>query len=140
MRLDFSPNLFIDSREIELRFIQSSGPGGQNVNKLASAAQLRFDMLGSPSLPEAVKQRVRALAGRRLTSEGAIVITARRFRSQEQNRQDAIDRLLDLLRRAAAPRTPRRPTKPSGAEKRARLAAKSRRSTLKSLRRRIPEE
>src|SRR5437763_7219527 len=116
MRIDVAPGLFIDSQEIEISFIQASGPGGQNVNKLATAAQLRFDARLSPSLPNVVKARLQGLAGSRLTRKGIVVITARRFRSQERNRQDALDRLFELIREAGKQPMKRRPTRPSVAE------------------------
>ncbi len=124
-------DLALDERDVSETFIRSSGPGGQNVNKVASAAQLRFDLRGSPSLPEPVKARLARLAGSRLTEDGVIVITARRFRSQERNREDARERLVALIRRAAEPPKPRRKTRPSAAQREERLAAKARRSTLK---------
>src|SRR5690349_25111238 len=105
--------LALDDTEISESFIRASGPGGQNVNKVASAVQLRFDARRSPSLPPEVRERVERLAGQRLTQDGVIVITAQRFRSQERNRQDALARLVALLRRAATPPRPRRPTAPS---------------------------
>ena len=126
--------IVLDDREIEESFIRASGPGGQNVNKVASAVQLRFDVAGSPSLPDAVRTRLKRLAGKRLTQDGVLVITAQRFRSQEQNRQDAVERLKSLIRQAATPRTPRRPTRPTLASKRRRLEGKSRRGAIKSLR------
>jgi ribosome-associated protein len=124
----------LDEREIEENFVRASGPGGQNVNKVASAVQLRFDVAGSPSLPEPVRTRLKTLAGKRLTQDGVLVITAQRFRSQEQNRQDALDRLIELIRRAAVRPTPRRKTKPTLASKQRRLEGKIRRSRIKSLR------
>jgi ribosome-associated protein len=132
--IPINDNLALDERELSETFIRASGPGGQNVNKVASAAQLRFDLRGSPSLPEAVKARAARLAGSRLTEEGVIVITARRFRSQERNRADARERLAALIRRAAEPPKPRRKTRPSATQRKERLAAKARRSTLKRLR------
>ena len=132
--------LFLDDSEIEESFVRASGPGGQNVNKVSSAVQLRFDLSGSRSLPEDVRERLRRLAGRRLTREGVIVIIAQRYRSQERNRQDALDRLVALVRRAAEAPTPRRPTKPSRAAKERRLQAKARRATTKERRRGQPEE
>ena len=127
-------DLTLDEGEISETFIHASGPGGQNVNKVASVAQLRFDMRNSPSLPEPVKARLARLAGSRLTRDGVIVITARRFRSQERNRDDARERLVALIRRAAEPPKPRRKTRPSAARREERLAAKARRSAVKRLR------
>lgn len=129
--ISINDDLALDEREISETFIRGSGPGGQNVNKVASAAQLRFDMRNSPSLPGPVKARLARLAGRRLTEDGVIIITARRFRSQERNRDDARERLVALIRRAAEPPTPRRKTRPSAAQREARLAAKARRSAVK---------
>jgi ribosome-associated protein len=128
----------IGEDEIEERFIRASGPGGQNVNKLASAVQLRFDVRHSPSLPEGVRARLERLAGRRLTKEGVLVITAQRHRTQERNRQDALDRLSDLIERAAVPPMPRRPTRPTLASRERRLEGKKRRGSIKSLRQRTP--
>ena len=127
-------DIVLDEREIEESFVRASGPGGQNVNKVASAVQLRFDVAGSPSLPEPLKARLKTLAGKRLTQDGVLVITAQRFRSQEQNRQDALDRLIDLIRRAAVAPVPRRKTKPTLASKQRRLENKIRRSRIKSMR------
>jgi len=128
-------DLALDESEVSETFIRSSGPGGQNVNKVASAAQLRFDLRGSSSLPEAIKARLTRLAENRLTQDGVIVITARRFRSQERNREDARERLVALIRRAAEPPTQRRKTRPSAAQREERLAAKARRASLKRQRR-----
>jgi ribosome-associated protein len=138
MLIHINRNLAIDDGEIQETFIQAGGPGGQNVNKLATAAQLRFDARRSPSLPEDVRTRLEELCGRRLTREGVVVITARRRRTQEGNRADALERLLDLIRKAAEPPDPpRRPTRPSRAVKRRRREAKSQRSTRKSERRAV---
>jgi len=133
-------NLALDEREISETFVRASGPGGQNVNKVASAAQLRFDARGSPSLPEAVKARLLRLAGNRVTLDGVIVITAQRFRSQERNREDALDRLVALIRRAAELPKPRRQTRPNAAQREERLAAKTRRGALKRQRRAAPDD
>src|SRR2546428_8577893 len=110
-----TPSISIAERELEEHFIRASGPGGQNVNKLASAVQLRFDVRRSPSLPDDVRARLERLAGRRLTREGVLVINAERHRTQERNRHDARERLLALIRAAAVPPVPRRPTKPTQA-------------------------
>ncbi|HVC51499.1 MAG TPA: alternative ribosome rescue aminoacyl-tRNA hydrolase ArfB [Stellaceae bacterium] len=121
----------LDEREISETFIRASGPGGQNVNRVASAAQLRFDVRGSPSLPAAVRERLARLVRARLTHDGVLVITARRYRSQDMNRADARDRLVALIRRAASPPPPRRPTRTPAASRRQRLANKARRAVVK---------
>ena len=121
----------LDESEFEETFILGSGPGGQNVNKVASAVQLRFDVGRSPSLPDDVRTRLMRLCGRRLTKNGVLVITARRFRTQEQNRADARARLADLIERASIVPVKRRPTRPSGAAKRRRQEEKKSRSALK---------
>jgi ribosome-associated protein len=133
-----TPHIAIDEREIEERFIRSSGPGGQNVNKLATAVQLRFDVRHSPSLPEEVRARLGRLAGRRLTNEGVLVITAQRHRTQERNRADALERLLELIRQAVVAPVKRRPTRPTKASRERRIEGKKRRSGIKNLRRQRP--
>lgn len=115
----------IDEREIEESFVRASGPGGQNVNKLATAVQLRFDARGSPTLPEAVKLRLWRLAGHRLTREGVIVIIAQQHRTQERNRREALERLITLIRQAAQPVRLRTATRPTASSRRRRLEAKA---------------
>jgi ribosome-associated protein len=124
----------LDERELEESFIRASGPGGQNVNKLSSAVQLRFDVRNSPSLPDDVRARLERLAGRRLTREGVLVITAQRHRTQERNRQDARERLVELVRRASVAPIPRRATKPSAGARERRLESKKQRGRIKGLR------
>jgi ribosome-associated protein len=126
--------LDFDEREIDESFIRASGPGGQNVNKVASAVQLRFDIRQSRSLPEAVRTRLERLGGHRVSQEGVLIITAQRYRSQERNRADALGRLVALICRAATPPRPRRPTRPSAAARERRLADKGRRARLKQQR------
>jgi ribosome-associated protein len=129
-----TPHISIDERELEERFIRASGPGGQNVNKLSSAVQLRFDVRHSPSLSDDVRVRLERLAGRRLTREGVLVIVAQRHRTQERNRADALERLVELIQRAAVAPVPRRATRPTRASRERRIETKKRRSSLKGLR------
>jgi ribosome-associated protein len=138
--IEISDDLTLDEHEISETFVRASGPGGQNVNKVASSAQLRFDARHSPSLPEPVKARLLRLAGKRATQDGVIVITAQRFRSQERNRDDARERLAALIRRAAEPPKPRRRTRPSAGQREERLAAKARRGKLKARRRPVADD
>jgi ribosome-associated protein len=130
-KLKVTGSIVVDESEIEERFIQASGPGGQNVNKVATAVQLRFDVAGSRSLPQAVKARLATLAGRRLSADGILVIDARRHRTQERNRADARERLVELIARAAIPVVKRVPTRPTLASKRRRIEGKKRRSAIK---------
>ena len=133
-------HIAIDDNEIAESFIRASGPGGQNVNKLATAVQLRFDIRRSPSLPDEVRARLERLAGRRLTRDGVLVITAQRYRTQERNREDALTRLIELVRAAAVRPTPRRPTRPTLGSKVRRLEGKRRRGGIKALRSAKPAE
>jgi ribosome-associated protein len=128
----------IDEQELEERFVRASGPGGQNVNKLSTAVQLRFDARGSPNLPNDVRARLERLAGKRLTREGVIVIIAQRHRTQERNRQDALDRLVELIQAAAVAPIPRRKTKPTRGSRERRLETKKHRSSIKGLRKNKP--
>lgn len=132
--IEVTRSISIDPREIAESFIRASGPGGQNVNKVSSAVELRFDAAHSPSLPEAVRERLMRLAGRRLTLSGEIVILAQRHRSQEMNRADALERLLDLIRAAAIVPKARRKTKPTKASKQKRMDTKAKRGGVKRLR------
>lgn len=134
MIIPVNAQIWLQENEISLEFVRASGPGGQNVNKVATAAKLYFDIVRSPSLPEAVKQRLRTLAGKRVSHEGILVIDARRFRTQEANRRDAIARLLQLIRQAASRPKPRRPTRPGLAAKVRRLDEKKKRGAVKQAR------
>lgn len=135
--LHVTRHIIIDEREIQEEFVRSSGPGGQNVNKVATAVKLRFDVANSPSLPEDVKGRLMRLAGKRINKEGILVIDARRFRTQEQNRRDAMERFADLLRRAASKPKKRIKTKPTAASRKRRLEEKVKRGQTKQTRRKI---
>jgi ribosome-associated protein len=133
--IHIAPTIAIEESEIQEEFTRASGPGGQNVNKVSTAVQLRFDVSHSPSLPDDVRQRVIRLAGRRITEDGVLVIVARRFRTQNRNRQDAIDRLVRLIRKASEKPKVRRKTVPTLASKRRRLEAKRRQAEIKHMRR-----
>lgn len=139
-KLKVTGGIAIDEDEIEESFIQASGPGGQHVNKVATAVQLRFAAADSPSLPAALKLRLAKLAGRRMTQDGVLLITAKRFRTQERNREDAREKLLELLRAAAVVPVVRRKTKPTLASKERRLDSKTRRASVKRLRRQRGED
>lgn len=126
--------IVLDEGEIEESFIRASGPGGQNVNKVSSAVQIRFDARHSRSLPDAVAVRLMRIAGSKLTRDGVIVITAQSYRDQARNRAEAVDRLVAMIREAAVPPVPRRPTKPTKASKQKRLEGKAHRSGIKAMR------
>ncbi|MEX0776402.1 MAG: alternative ribosome rescue aminoacyl-tRNA hydrolase ArfB [Phycisphaeraceae bacterium] len=132
-----TPTISLNDDEVRIDFVRSSGPGGQNVNKLSTAAQLRFDVVQSPSLSASVKRRLIALAGSRMTQAGELVIDARRSRSQTANRDDAIARLVELIARAAVPPKPRRKTKPTRGSRLRRLESKKQRGQAKEQRRRV---
>lgn len=131
--IEITPSLQIDERDLQIDFMRASGPGGQNVNKVATAAQLRFDVRAS-SLPEEVKERLVHLAGKRITSEGVLLIEAKRFRTQEQNREDALQRFLELVRKSLVKPKARKKTKPTQAAKEERLKGKKRRGEIKKIR------
>lgn len=130
-----SPELYVDETELSFSFVRASGPGGQNVNKVSSAVELRFDVAGSPSLPQALKERLKKLAGRRLSSDGVLLIDAHRFRTQGLNRKDAIARLASLLAAAAVEPNTRKATRPSRAAREKRLQTKRKASLIKQTRR-----
>ncbi len=132
--LNITKTIFVNKTELQETFIRSSGPGGQNVNKVATAVQLRFDVINSPSLPDDVRERLIRLAGKRMTEDGVLLIEARRFRTQERNREDALNRLTDLIRKASKKPVPRRRTKPSLASRQRRLDGKRRKSRIKRMR------
>jgi ribosome-associated protein len=133
-QIRITPQIAIDDSELDYAFLRASGPGGQNVNKVETAVQLRFDLYGSPSLADDVKQRLARLAGSRLTNEGAILIAAQSFRSQERNRQDALDRLVALIAKAAVRPKKRIATRPTRASQKRRVDTKTRRGEIKRLR------
>jgi ribosome-associated protein len=128
-------NIAIDESELQFHFVRSSGPGGQNVNKVSTAVQLRFDVGNSPSLPGDVRTRLIRLAGRRITQDGILIIEARQFRTQERNREDAVERLKELIREAARKPKPRKKTKPTAAAKERRIENKKKRGEVKKARR-----
>ena len=130
-----TPRISLDERELEESFIRASGPGGQNVNKVSTAVQLRFDVRGSPALPDAVRARLMKLAGRKMTLEGVLVITAQEFRSQDRNRTAAREAVFELIRRASIAPIKRRPTRPTLGSKERRLEAKTHRAGIKAARR-----
>jgi ribosome-associated protein len=132
--IKITPNIFLDESEIKFTFIRAPGPGGQNVNKVATAVQLRFDAMHSPSLPENVRARLLTLAGNKITTEGELIFKASRYRTQERNKQDALDRLQELLIHAATPPKKRKKTKPTYASKQRRLEKKKLHGKKKSIR------
>jgi len=138
MAIRITDHINLDEREIEESFVRSSGPGGQNVNKLSTAVQLRFDVRRSPSLPNDVAIRLMALAGRRITKDGVLVLVAQTHRTQERNRAEAMERLVALIKEASVKPIPRRATKPTKASKQRRIEGKKRRSGIKDMRRSKP--
>jgi ribosome-associated protein len=137
--LRITPSISIDDKELKEVFVRASGPGGQNVNKVSTAVQLRFDVLHSPSLPEDVRQRLISIGGKRVTDGGVLVIDARRFRTQDRNRQDARDRLVELVRTAARKPKLRRATRPTAASRQRRIEGKKQRSKVKRMRKMTAE-
>ena len=135
--IQVTDTIALNENEIQLEFIRASGPGGQNVNKVSTAVQLRFDAAGSSVINDAIYERLKKIAGRRMTTAGVLILKANRFRSQDQNRQDAVNRLVLLIQRAMEKPKQRRPTRPSAASRQRRLAAKRRRSEIKSRRKTI---
>lgn len=138
--IEVTPNITIQDEELAFEFIRATGPGGQNVNKVASAVQLRFDVMKSTSLPQEVRERLIKTAGSRISSEGVLIIEAKRFRTQERNRQDAIDRLIKMVKAATEEPKTRKPTKPSVESRHRRLEDKRRQAEKKRLRKSMPDE
>lgn len=136
--VQITPSIAIRESEFQEEFIRASGPGGQNVNKVSTAVHLRFDVANSPSLPADVRERLIRIAGRRITGDGVLIVSSRRFRTQESNRRDARERLVELIRRAAVKPRPRRKTRPTQASKRRRLEDKKNRGQIKRTRRAGP--
>jgi ribosome-associated protein len=134
MAVEVTPHISLPDHDLTWSFVRASGPGGQNVNKVATAAQLRFDLAGTRSLAPAVKERLRSLAGRRVTDDGALLIVARNQRTQEGNRREALERLTELVRRALVAPTPRKATRPTRASRERRLEGKTQRRRTKQLR------
>ncbi|MCG6122595.1 MAG: aminoacyl-tRNA hydrolase [Microvirga sp.] len=132
--IQITPFIALHEDEIDETFVRAAGPGGQNVNKVATAVQLRFDMRASPSMSDEVKERLAVIAGQRLTKDGVIVISAQSHRTQERNREDALARLVEMIRRAAVRPRPRRPTRPTLGSKKRRLASKTKHGETKAMR------
>jgi len=138
--IDVAPGISLDESELLFEFVRASGPGGQNVNKVATAVQLRFDVRSSPSLPEAVKERLEMVCAGRITKDGVLLISASRHRTQERNRRDAVDRLIAFIRDAARPRKRRRPTRPTRVSQEHRIQEKRHRARVKRTRGPVRDE
>jgi len=136
--IHITPSIAIDESEIQLEFMRASKPGGQKVDKVATAVQLRFDVANSPSLPDDVRERLVSLAGRRITQDGVLIMRAERFRTQNRNSEDAINRMIELIRKAARKPKARRRTRPTLASRKRRLESKRRRGETKRVRRPVP--